>query len=127
MVAKYRKNKRPAGKKLVLPVVLGAMVFLLAIFLIRANLKLHGTRRDLAAEAEIIEKELQALEEQKELLQSEISWSAEADYLEAMARNIRNLMKEGEKAVVIVPPSEESEIQEEEAKGFLDNMLDWLK
>jgi|GEM_PF-3360809 len=128
MVTKYKKKKSPVRRNLFFPMVLSAAMLLLIGILVNANLNLGEKRTELESKAAILESELDDLKEQKETLETQISWSAEDYYLEKVARDIRNLMREGERAVVIVPPSEEEpETQEEEEKSFWENILDWIK
>ena len=127
MVAKYKKNKRAINRNLVLPIILGAVILLLISFLLDANLKLNKKGAELELKASILESELQTFKEQKDFLETQIIWSAEEDHLERIARDVRNLMREGEKAVVIIPPSDEDETQEEkEKKSFFRSVLDWF-
>jgi len=128
MVAKYGKNKRIWRRDLILPVILGLILLTLICFLVNANLKLAGRRAELKREAEILAKDLQNLKEQEGLLEAQISRSAQQEYLEQIARDARNLMKEGEKAVAIItPPGKEEAEKKEESKNFFKSILDWLK
>ena len=128
MVAKYGKNKRIWRRDLILPVILGLILLTLICFLVNANLKLAGRRAELKREAEILAKDLQNLKEQEGLLEARISRSAQQEYLEQIARDARNLMKEGEKAVAIItPPDKEEAEKKEESKNFFRSILDWLR
>jgi len=128
MVAKYKKNKRRLSKNLIFHAGLAIIILLLIGFLTNANIKLSEKRTEFRSEAEILKRELQDLKDQKEFIDTRISWSTEEEYLEEIARDTRNLMKEGEKAVVIMPLSDEVEDPEKkEAKSFLENILNWIK
>ena len=128
MVAKYGKNKRIWRRDLILPVILGLILLTLICFLVNSNLKLAGRRAELKTEAEILAKDLQNLKEQEGLLEAQISRSAQQEYLEQIARDARNLMKEGEKAVAIItPPDKEEAEKKEESKNFFRSILDWLR
>ena len=128
MVAKFKKNKRVAGRNVFLPVLLGITILILIGFLANANLKLSKKRSEIEREASMLEAEVGTLEEKKVFLKAQISLSGGEEYLEEIARNIRNMMKEGEKVVAVVPLPDEAEIvEEEETGGFLQNIFDWLR
>ena len=115
MVAKYKKKKSHIAKSLIFPATLGAIILLLIGFLLNANFKLKEKATELNLEAATLGTKLQELKEQRDFLESEIYSSAGEDYLERIARDMRNLMKEGERAIVVLPhPDKDKELKEKE-------------
>jgi len=128
MVAKFRKNKKAFRRDVFLPALLGITILLLIGFLANANLKLSKKRAEVETEASTLETEMSVLEEERDFLKAQISLSGGEDYLEEIARNIRNMMREGEKAVAVVPLPDESGTEgEEENTGFLQNIFNWIR
>ena len=107
MVAKFRKNKRSFGGSWFFPVFLAALLLVIIGFLAVSNFKIIQKRSELNEQEEYLREQLRILEERNDLLQAQVSDSADEDYLETEARERFNLRKPGESVVTILPPEGE--------------------
>lgn len=125
MVAKTNQTKKDSSHNLFFSILIGVLLFVVVGSLIVANWRINQKRSDYEKQLESLQIELQALEQKREQLQSQIYQSSEEEYLEREARETFNLKKPGEEVVTILPAEEEGSAEEE--RGFFQKILDKIK
>ncbi len=123
MIAKLKKNKRENKQSLIFSISLGLALTVVVGFLVISNLRINQKRTELSGQREYLQRQLQALEEKKDRLQTQISDSVQDDYLETEARERFNLKKPGEEVVVVLPPEDQPVQQEEQQQWW--NPFTW--
>jgi cell division protein FtsB len=76
-------------------------VLLIMVLLVIGNIRINQKRNELNSKIDFLKIQVQELREQEELFKSQILGTDENEYLEEKARDIFDLKKEGEKAVII--------------------------
>jgi len=75
-----------------------------------------------------LQEQIRDLEQKKKNLQANISYQESEEYIEEVAREDLNLKSPGEQGVAFIEEEEEEQVPEqEEEKGFLENILEILK
>lgn len=113
MITKKIKQKKGLQKNTVFSVVFLAIMLVLVSLLIVSNWKIGKKRAELNFQIEELKSKISELQERKEALMSQISNSADKNFLEKEAREVFNLKKPGEQVVTILPP-QETEAEEKE-------------
>jgi len=127
MIAKRRKKKK-SFQEIFLSVLF--VFFTLAIIglLAVSNFKIRERRKELLAQIETLEKEIQNAEKKNQELKAGISESQTEDYLEKEAREKLGLKKPGEEVVAIKKiQSEEKQKEQKEEKSLWQKILEFLK
>ena len=127
MIAKRRKKKK-SFQEIFLSVLF--VFFTLAIIglLTVSNLKIRERRKELLAQIETLEKEIQNAEKKNQELKAGISESQTEDYLEKEAREKLGLKKPGEEVVAIKKiQSEEKQKEQKEEKSLWQKILEFFK
>lgn len=105
MLTKFRRNEKNKKIKDFLAIVflisLGTGILLVMTLLIMGNVRVNEKRNELNAKVDFLKKQIQELQEKQEFLKSQILETKEDEYLEEKARDVFDLKKEGEKAVII--------------------------
>ena len=127
MIAKRRKKKK-SFQEIFLSVLF--VFFTLAIIglLTVSNLKIRERRKELLAQIETLEKEIQNAEKKNQELKAGISESQTEDYLEKEAREKLGLKKPGEEVLAIKKiQSEEKQKEQKEEKSLWQKILEFFK
>ena len=127
MIAKRRKKKK-SFQEIFLSVLF--VFFTLAIIglLAVSNFKIRERRKELLAQIETLEKEIQNVEKKNQELKAGISESQTEDYLEKEAREKLGLKKPGEEVVAIKKiQSEEKQKEQKEEKSLWQKILEFFK
>ena len=127
MIAKRRKKKK-SFQEIFLSVLF--VFFTLAIIglLAVSNFKIRERRKELLAQIETLEKEIQNAEKKNQELKAGISESQTEDYLEKEAREKLGLKKPGEEVVAIKKiQSEEKQKEQKEEKSLWQKILEFFK
>ena len=127
MIAKRRKKKK-SFQEIFLSVLF--VFFTLAIIglLAVSNFKIRERRKELLAQIETLEKEIQNAEKKNQELKAGISESQTEDYLEKEAREKLGLKKPGEEVVAIKKiQSEEKQKEQKEEKSLWQKFLEFFK
>ena len=127
MIAKKQKKKK-SFQEIFLSVLF--VFFTLAIIglLTVSNLKIRERRKELLAQIETLEKEIQNAEKKNQELKAGISESQTEDYLEKEAREKLGLKKPGEEVVAIKKiQSEEKQKEQKEEKSLWQKFLEFFK
>ena len=127
MIAKKQKKKK-SFQEIFLSVLF--VFFTLAIIglLAVSNFKIRERRKELLAQIETLEKEIQNVENKNQELKAGISESQTQDYLEKEAREKLGLKKPGEEVVAIKKiQSEEKPTEQKEEKSLWQKFLEFLK
>jgi len=127
MIAKKQKKKK-SFQEIFLSVLF--VFFTLAIIglLAVSNFKIRERRKELLAQIETLEKEIQNAEKKNQELKAGISESQTEDYLEKEAREKLGLKKPGEEVVAIKKiQSEEKQKEQKEEKSLWQKILEFLK
>ena len=127
MIAKKQKKKK-SFQEIFLSVLF--VFFTLAIIglLAVSNFKIRERRKELLAQIETLEKEIQNVEKKNQELKAGISESQTEDYLEKEAREKLGLKKPGEEVVAIKKiQSEEKQKEQKEEKSLWQKILEFLK
>jgi len=103
MLTKIRRNKKKINNifSTVFYICLIMAVLLVMVLLVIGNVRINQKRNELNSEIDSLKVQVQKLREQEELFKSQILGTDENEYLEQKARDIFDLKKEGEKAVII--------------------------
>jgi len=103
MLAKFRKNKKRINNFFsnIFYIFSGIIVLLIMGLLIIGNIRVNEKRNELNAKIRFLEEQIQELQEKEDLFKSQILDTSKDEYLEGKARDIFDLQKEGEKAVII--------------------------
>ncbi len=103
MLTKIRRNKKKINNifSTVFYICLIMAVLLVMVLLVIGNIRINQKRNELNSEIDSLKVQVQKLREQEELFKSQILGTDENEYLEQKARDIFDLKKEGEKAVII--------------------------
>ena len=103
MLTKIRRNKKKINNifSTVFYICLIMAVLLVMVLLVIGNVRIYQKRNELNSEIDSLKVQVQKLREQEELFKSQILGTDENEYLEQKARDIFDLKKEGEKAVII--------------------------
>jgi len=103
MLTKIRRNKKKINNifSTVFYICLMMAVLLVMVLLVIGNVRINQKRNELNSEIDSLKVQVQKLREQEELFKSQILGTDENEYLEQKARDIFDLKKEGEKAVII--------------------------
>ena len=127
MIAKKQKKKK-SFQEIFLSVLF--VFFTLAIIglLAVSNFKIRERRKELLAQIETLEKEIQNVEKKNQELKAGISESQTEDYLEKEAREKLGLKKPGEEVVAIKKiQSEEKQKEQKEEKSLWQKFLEFFK
>jgi len=127
MIAKKQKKKK-SFQEIFLSVLF--VFFTLAIIglLAVSNFKIRERRKELLAQIETLEKEIQNAEKKNQELKAGISESQTEDYLEKEAREKLGLKKPGEEVVAIKKiQSEEKQKEQKEEKSLWQKFLEFFK
>lgn len=124
MVAKNIGIKKPkiSQPTLFLALIGGVTIILLA-FLIFTNIKIGQRREELKTKLDALNKELSALEEQKQKLEQGINQSQSDYYWENKVRE-QGYKKPGEETVVVQPPEGQKTDASQEPKSFWKKLLE---
>ena len=103
MLTKISRNKKKINNifSTVFYICLIMAVLLVMVLLVIGNVRINQKRNELNSEIDSLKVQVQKLREQEELFKSQILGTDENEYLEQKARDIFDLKKEGEKAVII--------------------------
>jgi len=106
MLTKFRKNEKDKKKiknflSTIFFISLGTGVLLIMTLLIIGNVRINEKRNELNTRVDFLKKQIQELQEKEEFLKSQILETEKDEYLEEKARDVFDLQKEGEKAVII--------------------------
>ena len=103
MLTKISRNKKKINNifSTVFYICLIMAVLLVMVLLVIGNIRINQKRNELNSEIDSLKVQVQKLREQEELFKSQILGTDENEYLEQKARDIFDLKKEGEKAVII--------------------------
>jgi len=103
MLTKISRNKKKINNifSTVFYICLIMAVLLVMVLLVIGNVRINQKRNELNSEINSLKVQVQKLREQEELFKSQILGTDENEYLEQKARDIFDLKKEGEKAVII--------------------------
>jgi cell division protein FtsB len=103
MLTKISRNKKKINNifSTVFYICLMMAVLLVMVLLVIGNVRINQKRNELNSEIDSLKVQVQKLREQEELFKSQILGTDENEYLEQKARDIFDLKKEGEKAVII--------------------------
>jgi len=127
MISKTNKKRKSSTRE---DIVFWAVLFLLAAFfagaLIYSNVKMGRKRDELNQKIDDLKAQIQTLEEEKEKFETGISETQKDVYWEEKARE-QGYVKEGENAVVVLPPPENSAEQQTSEKSFSQKLLDEIK
>lgn len=106
MVAKLDKKTKGLArfKRIFFQALIGIFLLGVSVFLSVSVLKIIKTRGELTGKIESLKKEIQILEEENKKLETGVLQTESEDYWEGKARE-QGYIKEGEKAVVVLPPS----------------------
>ena len=130
MIAKFRKNKRPRKHRkesVFFSIFLTILFFCVIGLLIISNVKINQRRGELNSRIESLKTEMRALEEEKQILEAQVSQTEMESYLEKEARERFNLKKPGEEVVAFTKEKAEPGQQTEQEKTFLQKILEKLK
>jgi len=114
MITKSRKDKKGSSKEdMFFQFVFMGVVLFFVGSLIVSNVKIYRRKEELTEEVESLKNKIEELEKEEESLEVGISQTEKDSYWEGRARE-QGYVKEGEEAVVVLPPEG---IPEEEQAG----------
>jgi len=121
------KSKQIKERKIFPSVVPILLLSIIIAFFVFSDLKIYKKRRELKRQIEELNKEIQLLEKRNTELKAGISKTKKEDYWEGRIRE-QGYVKEGEEAVIVLPPKEE-EIKESESENVWNPVVwfEWLK
>jgi len=127
MIPKSNKKRKTSAKEdIIFWVVLFLLVAFFAGALIYSNVKMGRKRDELNQKIDDLKAQIQTLEEEKEKFETGISETQKDVYWEEKARG-QGYVKEGENAVVVIPPPENSAEQASIEKSFSEKLWDEIK
>jgi len=128
MVAKFKRFKKRVVKSSLFSYFLLALILGITGFLIFSAVSINQKRAKITQDIMSLQEQIRDLEQKKENLQANISYQESEEYIEEVAREGLNLKSPGEQGVAFIEEEEEEQVPEqEEEKGFLDNILEKLK
>ncbi|MDD5433256.1 MAG: septum formation initiator family protein [Candidatus Pacebacteria bacterium] len=117
--------KEPRGKFLK---IFAICLIAFLILLIFGNWRLMQARKNIFAKITLMQKEMQGVVSEKEILESKISQSQTYDYLEKVAREDLNFKKPGEVTVAFPSQNQLQESQiSQKIKGLWQKFLEMRK
>jgi len=127
MIAIFKKNKKSLGqlKNKLFPVVIAISVLIVSVTMIVANFRLNQRKEQLLERFEYLKKEIEIAEQKNEELTQQGIQGAQEDFIEKEARERLNLQKPGEKVVVVLPP--ENAVEKQEQKNWWKKILEFFK
>ena len=113
-----RSKKKKELQTVLFQIFLVIASLVLIVFLIVSNLRISEKRSKLTTQIKTLQKEIKALQEQKAVLEAQISQSQNKEYIEKRAREL-GLKKPGEEVVAIKKIELEKTLQQlEQEKSF---------
>lgn len=124
MIAKNKKIGKKSGFQDIFFSVFLIVIFVgLVGFLVVSDIKINQKRGELLKRIDELKKQAQILEEENENLQTGIIETESEIYQEGKLRE-QGYIKEGEKAVVVLPPENQNETQTTTEKNFFEKILE---
>jgi len=128
MVAKFKRFKKGVVKSSFFSYFLLAFILGITGFLFFSSVNINQKRAKISQDIASLQEQIRDLEQKKKNLQANISYQESEEYVEEVAREDLNLKSPGEQGVAFIKEEEEEPVPEqEEEKGFLDNILEKLK
>jgi cell division protein FtsB len=124
MISKNRKiRKRSSFQNVFFSVFLAVIFIGLVGFLVVSDIRINQKRGELLKRIDELKKQAQILEEENTNLQAGIIETESEIYQEGKLRE-QGYIKEGEKAVVVLPPENQTETQTTTEKNFFEKILE---
>lgn len=126
MLAKNKKIKKKGSyKDIIFPILIGAFIFVIAVFLIISNFNISRKRGEMTARIDELNREIKILEERNEKLKAGLVDTETDIYWEERLRE-QGFALPGEEAIVILPPeSGETASTGEQEKNIFEKI--WEK
>lgn len=126
MLAKNKKIKKKGSyKDIIFPILIGAFIFVIAVFLIISNFNISRKRGEMTARIDELNREIKILEERNEKLKAGLIDTETDIYWEERLRE-QGFALPGEEAIVILPPeSGEAASTGEQEKNIFEKI--WEK
>ena len=126
MLAKNKKIKKKGSyKDIIFPILIGAFIFVIAVFLIISNFNISRKRGEMTVRIDELNREIKILEERNEKLKAGLIDTETDIYWEERLRE-QGFALPGEEAIVILPPeSGEAASTGEQEKNIFEKI--WEK
>jgi len=126
MVAKIKQpTKKEVRHNIFFSVVIAVFLFGVLGFLIVSNLRIGSKRTEMTNRIDELKQEISQLEERNTQLRAGIIETESDVYWEGKVRE-QGYKKEGEEAVVVLPPEEETEESIKEEKSLWQKITDFF-
>ncbi|MBD3208223.1 MAG: hypothetical protein GF370_02100 [Candidatus Nealsonbacteria bacterium] len=127
MITKSRKDKKGSSKEdMFFQFVFMAVVLFFVGSLIVSNVKIYRRKEELTEEVESLKNKIEDLEKEEESLEVGISQTEKESYWEGRARE-QGYIKEGEEAVVVLPPEGVPEEEQAREMSFPEEIASKIK
>lgn len=126
MLAKNKKIKKKGSyKDIIFPILIGAFIFVITVFLIISNFNISRKRGEMTVRIDELNREIKILEERNEKLKAGLIDTETDIYWEERLRE-QGFALPGEEAIVILPPeSGEAASTGEQEKNIFEKI--WEK
>ena len=127
MIAKkFIKGKQSLIKLIVFFIIVIFAVGIICL-LIASNLKMNQRRSDLAAKIESYKKEIADLQKENNKIQGSLFEAGNESNIEKEIRERLDLKKPGENVIVVVPPKDNGQTQQDTPKPFWQKLWEDIK
>lgn len=127
MIAKNNtKSNNNISKYFILVVVLVAVLGSVG-FLVISNWKMYKKRADLNNMIESYKKQINSLRQENNKMQTNMLQEGNSEYTEKEIRERLDMKKPGENVVVVVPPKQNGEVQQQKPQNFFQNLWNNIK
>ena len=122
MIAKAKKNKKGIFQAVFFSIFLGVLALGFIAFFIISDFRITQRRKEMLAQIDSLQKEIQSVQEKNAKLAEGISQGQQDDFWEEKIRE-QGFKKPGEEQVVVLPPQESSSTPTEEQENFWQKLL----